>query len=66
MILKELQEFLSEQKKASLRDMQLHFPMDGNALRGMLNRLIRKMEDGKKCAGCHSSDSETIEYYEWI
>ena len=71
MILNEVQNFLSQKKKASLADMQLHFRMDGNALRGMLNKLIRKgrvrkMEDGKKCGGCHSCESEAIEFYEWV
>ena len=41
MILNELQNYLSQYKKASLADMKLHFRMDGNALRGMLNKLIR-------------------------
>ena len=71
MILNEVQNFLSQKKKASLADMQLHFRMDGNALRGMLNKLIRKgrvrkMEDGKKCGGCHSCEPEAIEFYEWV
>ncbi|WP_016952635.1 FeoC-like transcriptional regulator [Anabaena sp. PCC 7108] len=71
MILNELQNFLSQHKKASLADMQLHFRIDGNALRGMLSKLIRKgrvrkMEDGKKCGGCHSCDPSAIEFYEWL
>jgi putative ferrous iron transport protein C len=71
MILSELQNFLSQHKKASLADMQLHFRIDGNALRGMLSKLIRKgrvrkMEDGKKCGGCHSCELEAIEFYEWV
>ncbi|ABA24882.1 conserved hypothetical protein (plasmid) [Trichormus variabilis ATCC 29413] len=71
MILSELQQFLTQHKKASLADMQLHFRMDGDALRGMLSKLIRKgrvrkMEDGKKCGGCHSCEPEAIEFYEWV
>jgi len=71
MILTDLQKFLAQHKKVSLADLQLHFRIEADALRGMLNRLIskgrvRKMEDGKKCSGCHSCAPETIEFYEWI
>jgi putative ferrous iron transport protein C len=71
MILSELQQFLAQHKKASLSDLILHFRIDADALRGMLNRLIRKgrvrkMADGHKCGGCHSCSPETIEFYEWI
>ncbi len=71
MILSELQQFLAQHKKASLADLELHFRIDADALRGMLNRLIRKgrvrkMADGKKCGGCHSCAPEMIEFYEWV
>jgi putative ferrous iron transport protein C len=71
MILSELQAFLAQHKRASLADLELHFHMDGDALRGMLNRLIRKgrvqkMAEGKKCGGCHSCDANSLEFYEWI
>lgn len=71
MILKELQQFFAQHKKASLADLQLRFRIDADALRGMLNRLIRKgrvrkMEDSKKCGGCHSCPDEAIEFYEWV
>ncbi len=71
MILSELQQFLAQHKKASLADLELHFRIDADALRGMLNRLIRKgrvrkMADGKKCGGCHSCAPEAIEFYEWV
>lgn len=70
MILTDLQKFLAQHKKASLADLQLHFRSDADALRGMLNRLIRKGRvrkmEGKKCGGCHSCAPETIEFYEWI
>ena len=71
MILKELQQFVAQHKKVSLADLQLHFRIDADALRGMLNRLIRKgrirkMEHSKKCGGCHSCADEAIEFYEWV
>ena len=71
MILQELQQFFVIHKKVSLADLQLHFRIDADALRGMLNRLIRKgrirkMGDSKKCGGCHSCADEAIEFYEWL
>jgi putative ferrous iron transport protein C len=71
MILSELQQFISQHKKASLADLKLHFRMDDDALRSMLNRLIRKgrvkkMEEGKKCGGCHSCADDAIEFYQWV
>lgn len=71
MILKELQGFLRERKKVSIQDIKFHFRMDGNALRAMLDKLIRKgrvcrIEFTKKCAGCGCCDSETMELYEWV
>ncbi len=70
-MLSELQKFLVEYKRVSLADLKLHFRMDGESLREMLNRLIRKgrvrkMEDGKKCGGCHSCADDAIEFYEWV
>lgn len=71
MILKELQQFFAQHQKVSLADLQLHFRIDADALRQMLNRLIRKgrirkMEDSRKCGGCHSCADEAIEFYEWV
>ncbi|MEO0968563.1 MAG: FeoC-like transcriptional regulator [Cyanobacteria bacterium J06639_18] len=71
MILKELQQFFSQHQKVSLADLQLHFRIDADALRQILNRLIRKgrirkMEDTRKCGGCHSCADEAIEFYEWV
>jgi len=70
MILNELQVYLADRKKVSLADLKLHFRIDTDPLRDMLNRLIRKgrvrREDGAVCGGCRSCSSETIEFYEWV
>ncbi len=71
MILSELQKFISQHKTASLADLKLHFRIDDDALRAMLNRLIRKgrvqkMESGKKCGGCRSCANDAIEFYQWV
>lgn len=71
MILKELQEFVLDYHRVSLAEMELHFHMDGNALRQMLNKLIKKgrvlkVPTPDKCHGCTSCDPDTMEFYEWI
>ncbi|NJR65758.1 MAG: sugar metabolism transcriptional regulator [Leptolyngbyaceae cyanobacterium CRU_2_3] len=70
MILSELQTYLADRQRVSLADLQIHFRMDAEPLRDMLNRLIRKgrvqREAASKCGGCHSCSSEAIEFYEWI
>ena len=40
MILSDIQKFIADNKRASIADLKLHFRMDGDALRGMLNRQI--------------------------
>ncbi len=71
MILSDIQQFISQNKRASLADLKLHFRMDGDALRGMLNRLMRKgriskMAEAKKCGGCHSCADDATEIYVWV
>ncbi|MEG4343578.1 FeoC-like transcriptional regulator [Microcoleus sp. A003_D6] len=71
MILSDIQKFIADNKRASLADLKIHFRMDGDALRGMLNRLIRKgriskMAEVKKCGGCHSCGDDATEIYVWV
>lgn len=71
MILKELQEFVLDYHRVSLAEMELHFHMDGNALRQILLKLIKKGRVRKvpipdKCNGCTFCNPDTIEFYEWI
>ncbi len=71
MILKELQEFVLDYHRVSLAEMELHFHMDGDALRQMLSKLIKKGRVRKvpipdKCHGCTFCNPDTIEFYEWV
>jgi hypothetical protein len=71
MILKELQEFVLEYHRVSLAEMELHFHMDGDALRHMLEKLVRKGRVQKlpipeQCHGCTFCNPDTIEFYEWV
>ena len=71
MILKELQDFVLDYHRVSLAEMELHFHIDGDALRHMLSKLIRKgrvrkVAMGDKCHGCTSCNPDTIEFYEWV
>lgn len=71
MILTEIQQYLSERGKASLEQIELHFHIDGDALRGMLNRLVRKgrvkkLSMPERCHGCTCCNLESLEIYEWI
>ncbi|MEG4575975.1 FeoC-like transcriptional regulator [Microcoleus sp. N3A4] len=71
MILSELQKFIADNNRASIADLKIHFRMDGDALRGMLNRLIRKgriskMAEAKKCGGCGSCADDATEIYVWV
>ncbi|MCU0542414.1 MAG: FeoC-like transcriptional regulator [Oscillatoriaceae cyanobacterium Prado104] len=71
MILSEIQQFITEHKRASLADLKIHFRKDGDTLRSMLDRLIRKgrinkMPEAKKCGGCHSCSDDATEIYVWV
>ena len=71
MILKELQDFVLDYHRVSLAEMELHFHMDGGALRQMLSKLIKKgrvrqLPIPDKCHGCTFCNPGTIEFYEWI
>ena len=71
MILKELQDFVLDYHRVSLAEMELHFHMDGNALRQMLSKLIKKgrvrqLPIPDKCHGCTFCNPDTLEFYEWV
>ncbi|MBP0021820.1 MAG: sugar metabolism transcriptional regulator [Cyanobacteria bacterium SBLK] len=70
MILTDVQKYLLTTKRASLEQLEMRFGMSGEALRGMLERLVRKgrvrRNIGEKCSHCCNCSPETIEFYEWI
>jgi predicted transcriptional regulator len=70
MILQQLQIYLRDRSRASLEELNQHFHIDADALRGMLASLMRKGRvhkiEGKQCGQCHSCAPESLEIYEWI
>lgn len=72
MILSDLRSFLQEQKRVALKDMEMRFNIDADALRGMLNKWItkgyvRKLPSGTACSsGCCQCDPALTELYEWV
>lgn len=71
MILQQLQDFVLDHHCTSLAEMEMHFHVDGDALRQMLNKLIqkgrvRKLPTPEKCHGCTFCDPNTTEFYEWV
>jgi putative ferrous iron transport protein C len=71
MILTDIKHYLQERGKAPLLDMSLHFDMEQDALRGLLEQWIRKgkvrkLPAGTTCSGCTSCDPVDIEIYAWV
>ena len=72
MILSDLRNFMQEKRRVTLNELVLHFQVDANALRGMLNKWINKGKVkqspvsnncGTSCCKC---DPLLTEIYEWI
>ncbi len=71
MILRELQDFILNYHRVSLAEMELHFHIDRDALKPMLNKLIkkgrvRKLPTAQKCHSCKSCNPDALEFYEWV
>ena len=72
MILIEIKNFFSRQRMASLSDLSIHFGVEPDALRGILDQWIRKgklrkLPHGKSCKKCcEACNSDHTEIYEWI
>ena len=72
MILTEIKNFFSRQRMVSLSDLSIHFGVEPDALRGILDQWIRKgklrkLPQGKSCKGCcEACNSDNTEIYEWI
>jgi hypothetical protein len=71
-ILSDLKRYLSHHRVATLSNIAIHFDIEPDAIRGMLEHWIRKgkvlkhsrNESCKKA--CCKCDSATVEIYEWI
>ncbi len=72
MILSDLRGYLKEQRRVALADLIIHFNMDANAMRGMLDKWISKGKVHKmplkaSCGtGCFKCDTTLTEFYEWV
>lgn len=72
MILSDLRNFVQEKRRVTLNDLVLHFQVDANALRGMLNKWISKGKvklspAGTNCGtSCCKCDPLLTEIYEWV
>jgi hypothetical protein len=71
-ILADIRTYLQQRKRAPLSDIALHLDSDPDAVRGMLERWIRKGKVRKlmTAASCNSScnacDPAANEIYEWL
>lgn len=72
MILSDIKEYFSNHGMASLTDLSVHFGVEPDAMRGMLDRWIRKgklskLPQGASCPKCcEACNSDTLEIYEWL
>jgi hypothetical protein len=73
MILSEIKKYLMKNKRATLGDLALHFDIDPDAMRDMLNHWIRKGNAMKSDlrAACNTTcsrccNASAMEIYEWI
>ena len=72
MILSDLRAYLKEQRRVALADLIIHFDMDADALRGMLDKWIskgkvRKLPLNASCGTrCCQCDAALTEIYEWV
>ncbi|HIF53728.1 MAG: FeoC-like transcriptional regulator [Methylococcales bacterium] len=71
MILSDLRDYLKAKKTVTLNELVIHFEMDGDALRGMLVKWIKKgkvrqLAVGSDCGTtCTKCDPTLTEFYEW-
>ena len=71
MDLMQIKQYLRTRKSAPLRDLALHFQVEAETVRPLLETWMRKGKVRKHpgqtatCAGCCRCDLATVEIYEW-
>jgi predicted transcriptional regulator len=71
MILADIRNYLKQRGQCTLSDIALHFDVDADAVRGMLDVWVRKGKVEKRSAtdscgtSCQSCDPATTEVYLW-
>jgi hypothetical protein len=72
MILSDIKRYFAERRMASLADLSVHFGVEPDAMRGMLEQWIRKgrlnkLPQGVACQGCcEACNSDKLEIYQWM
>jgi hypothetical protein len=70
-MLVELRNYIAERGRVSMRDLALHFQIEPDAIRGMLEHWVRKGKVVRDSAcppcgsGCCSCASDLTEFYLW-
>jgi hypothetical protein len=69
-ILTEVQERVRDQRCVSLSDLSSHFEVEPDALRAMLERLVRKgrvrrLSRPGACGGCRACPDAALDFYAW-
>ncbi len=71
MILSELKTYVKGRGRVPMEDLVNHFRTDPDAIRGMLDHMIRKGRirrvdtDAENCTGCNKCEAFRLEIYEW-
>ena len=71
MILSDIKRYLSQRQQATLADIALHFGVEPDAMRGMLEIWVRKGKADKQrvsnsCgSSCNRCDPASVEIYRW-
>ena len=71
MLLTDVKSYLTTRGRASLDDLAMHFTVDTDAMRGVVETWIakgraRRVSDKLPCKTCGKCESATTEVYEWV
>ncbi len=71
MLLTDVKTYLAARGQASLGDLAMHFTMDPQAMKGVLDTWIakgraRRVSDRLPCGSCGKCESATTDIYEWV
>lgn len=69
MILPQIQGYVQAQGRVSLAQLEVHFQIEAEALRGMVDQLVRRgrlrrLSSTSTCHGCADCAPATLEFYE--
>ena len=71
MLLTDVKDYLAGRGQVSLSDLAMHFSMEPEAMRGVIDTWIakgraRRVSDRLPCGTCGKCESATTDIYEWI